>query len=107
MFYLLLLHQIYNYAEPAGEMIIGPSAIHRARKDNRAALAAMIRESFNPKALTIHWDGKIMTDVTGTERGCVNRLPIMVSGKDVTKLLAIPNSNTGQLQSCQMLVWLR
>jgi hypothetical protein len=48
------------YAEPAGELIIGPSAIQRARKDNLAALAAMIRESFNPKALTIHWDGKII-----------------------------------------------
>ena len=75
-----------------GELVISPSAIHQARKDNRAALAAEIRESFDPNVpLTIHWDGKIMPDLTGTKRGCVDRLPIMVSGKDVTKLLAIPN----------------
>src|SRR5688572_16698511 len=95
-------------AAPAGELIISPSAIHQARRDNRAALASEIRESFDPNVpLTIHWDRKIMLDLTGTERGCVDRLPIMVSGKDVTKLLAIPNSNPGQLQSSQMHVWLR
>lgn len=84
------------YAAPAGELIISPSAIHRARKGNRAALAAEIRESFDPKVpLTIHWDGKIMPDFTETGRGCVDRLPIMVSGKDVTKLLAIPKLQSG------------
>ena len=83
-------------AAPAGELIISPSAIHQARKDNRAALAAEIRESFDPNVpLTTHWDGKIMPDLTGTERGCVDRLPIMVSGKDVTKLLAIPKLKSG------------
>src|SRR5688572_18702233 len=79
-----------------GELIISPSAIHQARKDNRAALAAEIRESFDSNVpLAIHWDGKIMPDLTGTERGCVDRLPIMVSGKDVTKLLAIPKLKSG------------
>src|SRR5678815_1027981 len=83
-------------AAAAGELIISPSAIHQARKDNRAALAAEIRESFDPNVpLTIHWDGKIMPDHTGTERGCVDRLPIMVSGKDVTKPLAIPKLEPG------------
>lgn len=83
-------------AAPAGELIISPAAIHRARKDNRAALAAEIHESFDPKVpLTIHWDGKIMPDATGTGRGCVDRLPIMVSGKEVTKLLAIPKLQSG------------
>jgi len=72
-------------------LIISPSAIHRARKDNSAALAAVIRESFDPKVPpTIHWDGKIMLDVTVTRRGYVDRHPIMASGKDVTKLLTIP-----------------
>src|SRR5678815_5125447 len=34
-------------AAPAGELIISPSAIHQARKDNRPALAAVIRDSFD------------------------------------------------------------
>ena len=84
------------YAALAGELMISPSAIHRARKDNRAALAAEIRKSFDPKiSLTLHWDGKIMPDDRDPGRGCVDRLPIMVSGKDVTKLLVIPKLQSG------------
>src|SRR5688572_24466448 len=57
------------YAAPAGELIISPSAIHQARKDNRAALAAEKSKSFDPKIpLTLHWEGNIMPDVTGTGR---------------------------------------
>ena len=36
-----------------------------------------------------------MPDDTDPGRGCVDRLPIMVSGKDVTKLLAIPKLQSG------------
>src|SRR5688572_15640340 len=81
---------VQSICSPEGDLIINPSAIHRARKDNCVALAAEIREFIDPKVrLTVHWDGKIMPDVTGKGRGCVDRLPIMVHGKDMTKLLAI------------------
>ena len=35
-----------------------------------------------------HWDGKIISDLTGREK--VNRLPIMVSGDGMYKILAVP-----------------
>jgi len=55
------------YTATADELIISLSAIHRARKDNRAAQAAENSKSFDPKIpLTLHWDGKIMPDVTRT-----------------------------------------
>src|SRR5688572_9212113 len=45
-------------AAPAGELIISPSAIHQARKDNRDALAAEIRESFYKKCSSYYSLGR-------------------------------------------------
>jgi hypothetical protein len=38
--------------------------------------------------LTVHWDGKMIEDNTGRET--VHRLPILVSGKGLDQLLAVP-----------------
>ena len=85
-----------QFTAPVSELMISPSSVQRARKVQRAALAAEIRESFHPLVpLTLHWDGKIMPNYTGTEQLSVDRLPIMVSGKEVTKLLAIPKLYSG------------
>ena len=85
-----------QFTSPGNELIISPSAVHRARRLQRAELAAEIRDSFDPQVpLTLHWDGKLMSNYTntGTEQLSVDRLPIMVSGKEMTKLLAIPKLN--------------
>jgi hypothetical protein len=46
--------------------------------------------------LTIHWDGKLLEDISGRE--VVDRLPILVSGEGVLQLLAVPKlpSGTGE-----------
>ena len=82
--------------ESSEKLSLSHSAIHRARKYHRIALATEIRESFSANVpLTVHWDGKIMLDYTGNKRLTVNRLPIMVSGKDITKILGIPKLLSG------------
>jgi len=43
--------------------------------------------------LTMHWDGKLMCDITGNEK--VGRLPIIVSTIGEQKLLEIPKLATG------------
>ena len=43
--------------------------------------------------LTIHWDGKMLPDITGKE--IVDHLPILVSGGGVDQLLAIPKLPSG------------
>lgn len=44
----------------------------------------------------MHWDGKLMTDISGKE--VVDRLPILVSGVDIDQLLNVPKlpSGTGE-----------
>lgn len=52
--------------------------------------AAELKKSFSPSVpLTFHWDGKLMVDLTGREK--VDRLPILVSGDGIQKILAVPN----------------
>ena len=52
-------------------------------------IAAEIKESFAPEVpLTLHWDGKLMPDLTG--RKLVDRLPIVVSGEGSEKILSVP-----------------
>ena len=41
----------------------------------------------------MHWDGKLLPDLTGNEK--VDRLPILVSGLGVIQLLAVPKLPNG------------
>lgn len=78
------------------ELIISPSAIRRARMKHRKLFSDEVKATFDPNVpLILHWDGKIMDDFTGPERGKVDRLPILVSGQDVVKLLSVPKLHDG------------
>jgi len=78
------------------ELIISPSAIRRARIKHRERFTSEIKASFDPVVpLVLHWDGKIMDDFTGPGRERIDRLPVLVSGKNVVKLLAVPKLHDG------------
>lgn len=78
------------------ELIISRSAIRRARMKHRELLTSEIKASFDPAVpLIVHWDGKIMEDFTGPGRERVDRLPILVSGQNLVKLLSVPKLNDG------------
>jgi len=82
--------------EDVEELIISPSAIRRARMKHRKLFSSEVRATFDPAVpLIVHWDGKIMDNFTGLERGKVDRLPILVSGHDVIKLLCVPKLRDG------------
>lgn len=71
------------------QLSISPSTIHRNRRQHREGRAVEIRRSFSPTVpLTLHWDGKLMPSLT--DGNLVDRLPILVSGEGVSKLLAVP-----------------
>jgi len=64
---------------------------------HRKAIAEGLKAEFRSEVpLTIHWDGKLLPDITGKET--VDRLPILVSGDGVDQLLAVPKlpSGTGE-----------
>ena len=73
------------------------------RSINRSRRAQDLKSSFKAsKPLTIHWDGKLMNDLTGEEK--VDRLPIIVSGSGIDQLLSIPklSAGTGQAMAYAM-----
>ena len=79
--------------DAAGEVALSPGAIRNARHKFRFARVMELKTNFKPTVpLTLHWDGKMMTDLTGRE--VIDRLPILVSGAGVMKLLAVPKLRT-------------
>jgi len=67
---------------------------------HRVETAADLKASFNPQGpLTVHWDGKLLPDLIGTEK--VDRLPVIVTGTEIEHLLGVPKlaSGTGQAQA--------
>ena len=71
------------------ELVINRESFRRDRQKFRAAMAEDIKKSFKPSVpLTVHWDGKIVPAVDGGP--AVDRLPVLVSGDGVEKLLAVP-----------------
>ena len=71
------------------------SSIRAARLHFREKRAAELKKEFHPGVpLVLHWDGKLMGDLTGKE--VVDRLPILVSGEGVVKLLSVPKLTNSQ-----------
>ncbi len=76
-----------------GDLALNRSSIRRLRQKHRQQRAIQIREEFKPGVpLVVHWDGKILPDLTG--RNKVDRLPVIVSG-GVSQLLAVPKLGSG------------
>lgn len=71
------------------------SSIRRQRLKCRQNIAENIKKDFNTDVpLTVHWDGKMLEDITGQE--VVDRLPVLISGKGVDQLLCIPKLQSGE-----------
>ncbi len=82
----------------SSQLITSHSAIRRARIKHRENIALELKATFQPTVpLILHWDGKIMDDFTGLNPGKVqvDRLPILVSGENIVKLLSVPKLHSG------------
>jgi hypothetical protein len=80
--------------------ILSKSTVHRLRKQHRVMAAQEIRKNYHPTKSVVHWDGKLLPDVTGVDTNHVDRLPVLLSSlvDGETKLLGVPKltSGTGQ-----------
>ena len=79
---------------------LSSSSIYRARKTVRRSTAQTQKELFVPTTpLIAHFDGKLLPDSDGRTEVLVDRMPIVVSGLNTEKLLAIPKLpvSTGEL----------
>lgn len=80
--------------EDIDDIVISRSTLRRQRRAIREKISNDIKQTFiSHVPLTIHWDGKIMPDITGNEN--VDRLPILVSGGGKSKLLGVPKLASG------------
>lgn len=76
------------------DLAINRETIRRMRIKWRTEAAKYIRDSFSPDVpLIAHWDSKLMPDLDGS--GKVDRLAIIVSGEDTSKLLKVPKLHSG------------
>jgi hypothetical protein len=76
------------------ELAINRSTIRRTRIETRERIATLIKASFTIDIpLIVHWDGKLLPDICGGNK--VDRLPVIVSGGNVSKLLGVPKLTCG------------
>jgi len=101
---VVLTNTIKRLGNDPLEYNVNTSSIRRQRIQYRQEIAESVKNVFTPEVpLTIHWDGKIIEDIIGHET--VDRLPILVSGKSVDQLLAIPKLISGTGQSISLAVY--
>ena len=78
------------------EFSLNRSSVRRCHQLDRSKRADELKANlkFNPeKPMVLHWDGKLMKDLTWDEK--VDRLPILVSGSGMDQLLSIPKLHAG------------
>ena len=81
------------------QIVLNRSTVRRLRQRHREQMSKKIKEAFKADVpLVVHWDGKLITDLTGKQ---VDRLPILVSGLGISQLLAVAKlqAGTGQAQA--------
>jgi hypothetical protein len=95
------MHIVAQSLKSAGiaidDIILSTSSIYRARKAVRISLADDQKERFKPTTpLVAHFDGKLLPYNDGE---LVDRMPVVVSGLHVEKLLSIPKLpvSTGEM----------
>jgi len=70
-------------------------SIRRSRMKHRDETIAKLKDSFAPKVpLVVHWDGKLLPDISERHEK-VDRLPILVSGQGVERLLNVAKLPNG------------
>jgi len=78
------------------DLTLSTTSLYESRKKVRCTIEETVRETFLPNTpLVAHFDGKLLPDHDGVNS---DRMPIVVSGKEIEKLLAIPKlpgSGTG------------
>jgi hypothetical protein len=78
------------------DFVINRTSIRRSRQHFRELKSSSIKSKFfdlNLNFLTIHWDSKLLPDITGKTE--VDRLPIIATGPDTVQLLGVPELSAG------------
>lgn len=100
----LLASTAVAHGHDVQDMTLSSSSVHRARAENRKAVAADINSMIQIQPsiqgpLTIHWDGKLLPGITICDK--VDILQVIVIGIDNESLLGLPRllNETGKAQA--------
>lgn len=70
------------------------STIHRSRISLRKDIAVGLKEELKlDDNYVVHWDGKLLTDIIGSDT--VDRLPIVLTSSGTEQLLGVPKIGSG------------
>lgn len=79
------------------------SSIRRSRCKNREQQATVDQEFIHNTPLLLHWDGKLLPDITGSNE-TVDRIAVLVTGGGEQMLLGVPKIGRGtgkqQAEAC-------
>jgi len=76
------------------DLPISFSTNQRACTSARHEMSKAIMDNFKPTCpLVLHWDSKILSEIVNT--GSVDRLPVLLSGDGMDKLLGVPKMSSG------------
>ena len=76
------------------EVVLSRQTVRRRRMQFRQSCSENLKDFFKDDVPpTVHWDGKMMSDISG--RDSVDRLPVVISGLGVDQLLCVPKIATG------------
>ena len=80
-------------------LILNRSSIRLQQQKHRKVTADRIKRQFPQYPLIVHWDGKLIPDITGSKT--VDRLPVLVTTNGHAQLLAVPKlpCGTGEAQA--------
>ncbi len=86
------MHLLSAIAEALGysmnELILNRTTLRRYRQQNREEIAAKVKAEFQFSTGVVHWDGKLLPDLTGNKT--VDRLPVIISHTNGEQLLGVP-----------------
>lgn len=78
-----------------GDIALSRKTIHRARTNTRMAVSIARQKAFSSDGpVVLHWDGKLLPDITGSKQ-LVDRVAIIVTGEKTEQLLAVSKIKRG------------
>ena len=90
----IMTETVRSIGQDPTEFNINCTSIQRLRKSHRKSIAGSLKVEFHADCpLVVHWDGKLLRDLTTREH--VDRLPIIVTGNGVSQLLEVAKLPNG------------
>lgn len=98
---MIMASLVNEIGSSTSEVVLSKSTVHRQRQQFRREEAEQIKDDFRAKKCIVHWDGKMLPDITGTDTKQVDRLPVLVSSviDGSIKLLGVPKLASGSGQA--------